>query len=341
MTRRAKALVSIFVAASLSVSAGSSIAASSTIYPKKQTLALGWANACAVTTGLFVKCWGADDLLITEVPNDLGKVLSLSLGTRHVCAIKVSGELRCWGRDGYSEPGITPEPNDPQNDVPTNLGKVRQVYVSGEDYLTCVVTSKSLVRCWGDASSPVARVPKNFGKVTSISLGQDHACAITLQKRVKCWGKDSYVQGKSVGKLEAPKSLENVVQVVANLQNSCALTRSGKVKCWGRAGLLTKSSLTGVYQISSYGAELCLISKKTLSCHSNSEYSDPYYDYAQGTWEQKKLKTVTVLSKGVQYVQLETGSGYLCGVTTSGSVKCFGKDYRGRMRVPAGMERIK
>lgn len=87
-----------------------------------------------------------------------------------------------------------------------------------------------------DAAHRVTVVP--VAGVTSLSLGEAHACVVRDDGRILCWGDgSSYRLG--TGRRDATKtptlvpSVDHAVKVAAGGTMSCALKDDGSVACWG------------------------------------------------------------------------------------------------------------
>ena len=113
---------------------------------------------------------------MTDVPSDLGPVISISAGLSHTCAIKTDGTVQCWG----------------QSTVPNDLGPVSSIS-AGFGANTCAVKADGTAQFL--ALNSAATVPADLGIVSSISAGYDHFCAVKTDGSIQCWGSD--VSGES------------------------------------------------------------------------------------------------------------------------------------------------
>ena len=113
---------------------------------------------------------------MTDVPNDLGPVISISAGLSHTCAIKTDGTVQCWG----------------QSTVPNDLVPVSSI-CAGFGANTCAVKTDVTAQCL--ALNSAATVPADLGIVSSISAGYDYFCAVKTDGSIQCWGSD--VSGES------------------------------------------------------------------------------------------------------------------------------------------------
>jgi alpha-tubulin suppressor-like RCC1 family protein len=133
-----------------------------------------------------------------------GGVRSVSVGLEHTCAVmNHDGSVRCWGRNDFGQlgDGTTTDRSTPV----AVAGLHDEVALLGSGgYHNCVVTNRGGARCWGlglsgqlgngDASqtaSPpvdVQGLDSTRERVTAISLGLYHSCAITGAGALSCWG---------------------------------------------------------------------------------------------------------------------------------------------------------
>jgi len=209
-------------------------------------LALGESHSCAVTVAGGVKCWGSNfygelgDGTETDrsVPVDVvglsSGVTALALGATHSCALTSGGAVKCWGLNylGQLGDGTTRASYIPV-DV-TGLSSGISVLVSGLNH-SCVVTSEGVVKCWGSNGSGqlgngtpgVSNIPVDvtglLGRVSALSLGGSHSCAVTSDGTVKCWGSNNYGQlGNGAGYLHPGIPVYNTTPVDV-LYWSCSL----------------------------------------------------------------------------------------------------------------------
>jgi alpha-tubulin suppressor-like RCC1 family protein len=130
-----------------------------------------------------------------------------------------------------------------------------------------------------------------------MGAGSGHTCVLTAESGVKCWGKNSSGQlgdGTGVNSF-APVDVVGLGGVVAGVapggDHTCALTGQGGVKCWGK--------------------------------NASGELGD-------GTTVGKTAPVdVLGLSSGVTAVA--AGGENTCALTTTGGVKCWGRDDWGQL----------
>jgi len=135
--------------------------------------------------------------------------------------------------------------------------------------------------------------------VKDIQLGLDHSCLLTTTGNVKCWGSNKYGQ-LGDGTTEAQKKpvttvsgLSGVRAIAVGAYHSCALTTTGGVKCWGK---------------------------------------NEYGQLGNGEFGKDKYKNGPVPVSGLNGVrEIVLGYSYSCALTTTGKVKCWGRNYYGQL----------
>ncbi len=227
-------------------------------------IAAGSTHTCAVTSGGYVKCWGANkhgqlgDGTRTgkrspvDVSGLMTAVKDVTVGERHSCAVTATNNLKCWGSnhdyqlgDGTRQDRVTPV------EVADIHGDVRAA-AAGEQH-TCVLTAAGGVKCWGknqdgqlgdgsalDKSKPVDVAGLSTG-VTAVVAGANHTCALmTSGGGVRCWGNNQDGQlgdGTTVSRntpIEVAGLGAGITALAAGSQHTCALIDNGTVRCWGQ-----------------------------------------------------------------------------------------------------------
>lgn len=135
--------------------------------------------------------------------------------------------------------------------------------------------------------------------VTLIDAGDYHTCALTTVGGVKCWGSDSHGQLGDGGTNESQNTPVDVVgltsgvaSVTAGGNHTCAVTTSGAVKCWG---------------------------------------SDEYGQLGNGGTNVNASTPVEVTDLDSGISSVTAGYSHSCAKTTTGGVKCWGRDNAGQL----------
>ena len=228
---------------------------------------------------------------------------------------------------------------------------------------SCAVTSDGRVRCWGgngagqlgdgttsDSSTPVDVVGLT-SRVTAISAGQSHTCAVTNAGGITCWGGNDF--GELGDGTEIPSSIpvdvvgltSGVTAISASLIHTCALTSLGGVKCWGYNGFgglgngsraqsfipVDVSGLTsGVRAIATGYEHACaLTTSGGVKCWGSRTGAE----LGNGSTTHSTIPVdVTGLASGV--TAIAAGPGFTCAVAGDDGVVCWGLGY-GSTPVPA------
>lgn len=308
--------------------------------------------ACAVASDGLLACWGMNavgQLGIGSTVNQstpravtggalAGKqVVQVATGAEHACALTKDGLVACWGKGNGGALGNQPSAS---SNVPVAVfsagvlaGQTITQISAGADF-TCVVAS-SAVFCWGvnaggqlgdgtTTSRPIPVKTISSGasalagrRVTAVSTGLDHPCALSSDSTLACWGSNTTQQvmpSTAVKQVLMPTVIDQgdlagrlVTQVSAGAQITCAVA-SGSVVCWGlnQSGQMANGPVSTTPQ-----ALPSLVTTKAPSALAG--------------------KTVATVSAGL---------GHVCAVTTDGTIACWGWGNTGQLGTaapPAGL----
>lgn len=330
-------------------------------------ISAGGQHICALTTAGRVKCWGSNwggqvgDSTTTNrlTPVDVlglsGNVIAISAGANHTCALTTAGGVKCWGYGGVGD-GTTETRTTPVDVVGLTSGVVA---IAGGVH-TCALTTTGGVKCWGNnwegqvgdgtttnKSTPVDVVGLDSG-VTSIAVYGSHSCALTMSGETKCWGGNGAGElgdGTTVNK-SAPVNVaglgSDTASIAAGGSHTCALTTTGGVKCWGGngSGQLGNNTIgnksipvdvmglgSDMGAISTSSSHTCAVTTigevKCWGNNSNGQLGD-------GTTASRSTP-VEVGGLGSSIAAISTGPGHTCALTTTGGVKCWGRNLTGEL----------
>ncbi len=230
-----------------------------------RSMALGARHTCGLTSSGEAYCWGnphdgrlgsgpRDDAVTSPEPvtGDL-RFVSLAAGVG-TCGVSESGRLYCWGPlpktavdSGLVETCFTVQYFKSRTDVqeyPCARTPVRMTLdtslatdtrlqeVSGQ----CVLTERGAIHCFG---GDVWNEANGFGPFASVSVGENHGCALTLGGNAFCWGTNDDGQLGDGGATRSssvplPVAGGNTYTVIAvGDRHTCAVTTEGVVHCWG------------------------------------------------------------------------------------------------------------
>ncbi|MEM9467110.1 MAG: S-layer homology domain-containing protein [Actinomycetota bacterium] len=268
---------------------------------------------------------------------------SITAGEAHTCALLNSGTIRCWGLNDLGQLGYgdTENRGDELGEMaalpPVDFGGTRtaQSLTTGDKH-TCVLTTTSDVKCWGDNDfgqlgqetfNDIGNEPDEMGNDlatsnlgtgrTAVSLvaGRDHTCAILDDDSLKCWGRNSSGQlglgdqenrggvAGDMGDFLATVNLgtgRTAQAVSLGDIHSCAILDDDTVKCWGDGG---EGQL-------GQGDDLDI-------GDADMEMGDDLDPIALGT--------------GRTAAALSTGDRHTCAILDDGSVKCWGTSLFGQL----------
>ncbi len=188
---------------------------------------------------------------------------------------------------------------------------------------TCAISDGD-VYCWGsnvrgkvsvnapsDAFTSPQRIPLP-AKVTSISGGYNHECAITTEvpPQAYCWGDNSFGQlGVDVSKqlyggpFRVPVA-DGLASVAAGMDHSCGLTPAGVAYCWGNGpfGQLGTGAIAGCF----------VPAPGKLTCSGPAP-----------------------VVGDARFVEVAAGASHTCGVASSGQLYCWGLNDSGQLGSPS------
>ena len=177
-----------------------------------------------------------------------------------------------------------------------------------------------------------------FTDVVDFAVGRLHACAVTSAGTVKCWGANNFGQvGDGTQETRyAPVTViqSGAVAVDAGREHSCALMATGTVKCWGDNGLgalgdgTTEDRLEPVDVLNLDNViDIAVGSGHTCALRSTDDrvLCWGFNGFGQlGTGNQTNQSSPVTVATSARFVQVSAGQDNVCGVTTTGSVACWG-----------------
>jgi alpha-tubulin suppressor-like RCC1 family protein len=330
----------------------------------------GQPNVCATRTDDKVWCWGWNtsnrDGSGSEAVSGATGVKEVSAGTKHTCAVTIAGGVVCWGSNTTGQLGRTASPSiggqsGSALSVASLSSNVSRVAAGGD--FSCALTTGGGVRCWGSNTDgrlgagtavPYSATPLDVVGLTSgvvaLDVGVSHACAVTSGGEVKCWGYG--YPGKlgtgSTASSNVPVTATGLssgyVGVAAGADFSCAWTASGSMKCFGEGiqGALGRGStgtslvpvsVTGLAAAPVIGAHpggqhMCVVQSGAARCWGNG--SDGQIGDG-GKDDELVPADVAGLGSGVS--SIEAGDVNSCAVMTDQSLRCWGSNARGQLRL--------
>jgi alpha-tubulin suppressor-like RCC1 family protein len=233
-------------------------------------------------------------------------VRSLTFSNGHTCVLVDDGGIYCRGDVGFGQLGI--------GDVSISAGGAcapakcvltftrvpgsqtwKQVQ-AGFNF-TCALADDGAAWCWGNGSSKPQPVVGDH-RFAQIAVGDEHACGRTTEGALFCWGrgKDGELGHDSLTGSRTPVRVTgstSFASVYAGGRRTCGLTAEGAAWCWG-AG---KRGQLG-----------------------NGELAE-------------RVPHPVAVTGGLSFatLALARGGDTTCGVTTEGTVACWGKNNSGQL----------
>ena len=244
-------------------------------------------------------------------------ITAVTAGWNHTCALTSTGGVKCWGANDFGQLGDgTTTPRSTPVDVVGLTSGVVAIAAGGQR--TCALTSAGGVKCWGsnvfggvgdgttvDRLTPVDVSGLTSG-VASIAAGAFHTCAVTTGGAAKCWGGNEFGElGNgttiaSVVPVDVVGLSSGVVAITAGGRQTCVVTTAGAAKCWGH--------------------------------NASGQLGDG------GGYNRSTPVDVAGLSSGV--VDIAAGGRHTCAETSTGGLKCWGRNDFGQVGDGTETDRI-
>jgi hypothetical protein len=177
--------------------------------------------------------------------------------------------------------------------------------ISGNDAepMCGVRRSDSSLSCWSSSGHEIATQAPS-GTYADIGVGGTHACGVEKTGVLDCWGKTKYGAGNPpAGTFQ---------EVCVHSYKGCARDSSGEVYCWGVTASETENGLGTSFKSITCGQVDCGIrqSDDAIECWNRDSGAPP----PSGSF--RDVSTASTAEMG-------------CGVTTGGSLECWGTDING------------
>lgn len=336
-----------------------------------KAMTAGVYHTCALLTTGSVKCWGGNSfgqlgdgtVVDKHTPVDVvglgSEIMAIAAGEAHTCALTISGGVKCWGANGGKLGNGTTVDQSTPVDV-SGLGSGVQAIAAGR-FHTCALLTSSSIRCWGinlfgqlgDGTTVNKSTPVNLTSLGSnmqaIAGGGFHTCALTTIGDIKCWGYNDHGQlgDNAPGNKSTPGDVSGLSSRVKVMTtggaHTCALTLDGVAKCWGYNGasqLGNSGGITPVDVPGLRGGSLALAAGGSHTCALTSTSgikcwgSNAYGQLGDGTFVHKGAP-VDVIGLSNSIMMVVTGGNHTCALTTTRSVKCWGRNNHGQLGIGA------
>ena len=294
-------------------------------------LTAGSSHTCGLTNDGSAWCWGSNfygqlgdsSNTARNAPVAVAtsvKFASIDAGPNHTCAITSAGAAWCWGQNGRGELGdgtITRRSVPVAVNMPAGV-TIQMISAGGtEPGFTCALATGGTVWCWGNngrgqlgrgtrnfTSNPVPEAVAGSLTFTSVIAGfGDQACALTASGAAHCWGANSNgeVGDGKPGDSLLPSAVAGGLTFVALTAggyfeggHTCGLTSSGAAWCWG------ENSVGSV---------------------------------GDGLTDRTPRRTPVAVVGGLTFASIDAGFRHSCGLTTTGTLYCWGSGGTGQLGV--------
>jgi alpha-tubulin suppressor-like RCC1 family protein len=296
------------------------------------SITVGTRVSCGLVPSGAVHCWGdrafmpPGDTAVTTWTTpvmvvDTPAFLSFALGQYVLCGIGSGGAVYCAGRNGDGVLGrgeATPDFDEVRKLGPVSGGLAITAVGVGDNGFACGLAREGRVYCWGldggwgvlgrrgaQSSSPllIAGAPQ----FQALSVGGYYVCGLTPAGVALCWGGGDMGQlgnGRAAGSAEPVRvdGSARFASISTGYMHACAVSADGVAYCWG-------SNLTGELGTSD--------TRETCADGSCSRRPRP-------------------VAGDQRFAAVSAGFDHTCGVTTDGTVYCWGSNDAGQLGVRRG-----
>ena len=177
--------------------------------------------------------------------------------------------------------------------------------VSAGNNHACAISTNDTITCWGfDLYGQVSDVPS--GSFTSVSAGESFTCAISTQDTITCWGSDNYVSDPPSGSFTSVSAADSY---------ACAISTQDTIICWGHRNHLGPilNAPSGFTSVSAGEYHACAISTQdTITC------------WGSDLWNGLQEKVSGAPSGS--FASVSAGDDHSCAISTQDTITCWGSD---------------
>ncbi len=282
---------------------------------------------------------------------------TLAAGGYHTCALR-NNQVYCWGYGVLGQVGQGQHENEAHAVLVPGLGQDVVQIATGELH-SCAVKKTGEVYCWGFSytgavGNGVSRMDTGFGsfmipsatmqptrvqgltglKLTQLAASKNSTCGLSSLGDVYCWGAGSEFQlgdqksgiSNHTGTARRVTTLPAKAQSIHGAENGfCAITTNQQLICWGFVVAAAQKTYPATnitpyqQQVKSLAlgdAHSCFVdAQKKLHCLGDNWYQQTGLSETANTWTPVGNDTWT---------RIDTYKKTTCGITTAGTVKCWG-----------------
>jgi alpha-tubulin suppressor-like RCC1 family protein len=292
------------------------------------------------------------------------KYRSLVAGTEHACDIASGGIVWCWGlnaKDGRI--GMSQLADDAKSAVPVRIpGDLRFKSLAAYGRVTCGLIADGKAYCWGNNgwgmlarptnvyNSPTPLLVSDKLRFRTISVGDEHVCAIATDDKTYCWGYNGWGQmgtGRT-GSFTEPTIAAGGMQFVAISAGAsfvCGLTPKGEAYCagasgYGNLGDGAKISFGNTYSTTPVKVAGGLTFREI---HASSQYACAVTEVGNaycwgnnsggtlGTTSLSETSSPVAVDGGLSFRAIATGYGHACGIASDEALYCWGANRDGQL----------
>ena len=285
----------------------------------------------------------------------------LSAGVYHTCGIKNNGTLWCWGAgiSGQLGAGNTTSYPSPtrESSTATNWHSVG----AGGSH-TCAIKTDGSLWCWGlngngqlgtgntNPQTNPTRESSNAENWRSVTVGNNHSCAIKTDGSLWCWGTGFNGQlgtGNTSQQNNPTRESSNAVNWLtasAGSDHTCAVKNDGSLWCWGtgsngQLGTGNTNQQLNPTRESSNATNWHTVSSAPGASHACAVKTDGSlwcWGYngngALGTGNtNQQLNPAREFSNAIDWHSINIGGSHSCAIKTDGSLWCWGHSGYGQL----------
>ena len=259
------------------------------------------ADGCGLRADSTVECWEVG--WTGEPVSPAEEFIAVS---NHRCGIRTDLTIACWGYADDTESHYVPDFTVPGGTFTAISVSSRAICgVRTDQTITCKAAS------WMNDRDKLEGVPS--GSFTGVATGGSHSCGLRTNQTVTCWGANWDGQANAPGGTFAALS--------AGYDHTCGLRTDSTVHCWGSNESDSGRAFSGqaLAPAGRFGpSDMSAIATPTAT-------GSPTDDVPGGPRSAMEGSGVVT-----------AGGGHSCGLTTGGSVECWGLNREGQADAPAG-----